>query len=273
VHVWRVPITNDEESAYLDATESPLSQEERRRVEAFLAPPSRNVFVQARTALRVLLSIYLHREPADIQLATTHHGKPILAASPDAWLHFSVSHSGSFAVLAFAGRRPVGVDVERVRDDFDAAPIFERHFAPSEAAELRRLPVLLRSRAFFACWSRKEAVVKALGSGLSTPLSTFSVGVSPATPPAIILADGTACDVRRWAVCDLPVAPGYAAALAMPDPMLRVRHLDYACQRFWTQCRTSSPRRDDAREHDARQRFDEGLGRAASDRQGPRVRV
>ena len=225
-HVWRVSIDTYEGAVSRYVTASPLSSDETRRAESLVVPSSRSLFVQTRTALRVILSMYLHREPADIQFAAAHHGKPRLATPADTWLHFNVSHSGAFAVLAFAGGRPVGVDVERVRDDFDPTPIAERYFAAPEAAELARLAASQRSSAFFAFWSRKEAVLKALGTGLSTPLSSFSLDVSSAAPLPVTLADGNG-DIRQWALCDLPVGPGYVAALAMPHPMLRVRQLDY----------------------------------------------
>jgi 4'-phosphopantetheinyl transferase len=111
----------------------------------------------------------------------------------------------------------VGVDVEYVRGG--KMRLAERFFAVDEVARLRALPSDEQEHAFYRCWTRKEAFVKARGEGLSLPLHRFAVAVSAGDPPAILWVDGDDREGARWTVHDLPEIPGYASALVVEGPI------------------------------------------------------
>jgi 4'-phosphopantetheinyl transferase len=162
VHLWRVDLASGEdELARLQATLSPA---ERARADRFASSRDRRRYTVSRATLRALLAAYLDQPPVALVFGYNAHGKPELQG--DGALRFNLSHSGERAVFAFA-RVEVGVDIERVRDDFDLAGVAERTFAPEETARMIALPDDRRLHAFFSSWTRREACLKAAGSGWS----------------------------------------------------------------------------------------------------------
>ncbi|MBA3915977.1 MAG: 4'-phosphopantetheinyl transferase superfamily protein, partial [Acidobacteriales bacterium] len=129
---------------------------------------------------------------------------------------FNVSHSGGMILVAVASDRRVGVDIERVRSDFDVVQIAERFFSPAEHAALRKVPLPGKAEAFFRCWTRKEAFIKALGEGLSHPLHQFDVGLD-GTEPIPLSTRPDPQEARRWSLWSLPAAAGYVAAVAVEN--------------------------------------------------------
>jgi phosphopantetheine--protein transferase-like protein len=136
-----------------------------------------------------------------------------LRGRPD--LRFNVSHSDGLALYAIARGREVGVDVEQLRELPRAERIAERFFSTEETAALKAEPAERRVEAFFTCWTRKEAYIKARGDGLAHPLDQFAVSLVPGEPARLWVAgDGDAREIARWSLDALPLAPGYVAALA-----------------------------------------------------------
>jgi 4'-phosphopantetheinyl transferase len=109
----------------------------------------------------------------------------------------------------------VGIDLEYIRSDLAVEQIAERFFSRREIATLRALPIDLRTYAFFLCWTRKEAYIKARGEGLSLPLDQFDVSLIPGEPAALLNTQRDLYEVSRWSLQELTPAPGYAAALAV----------------------------------------------------------
>ncbi|MFI2641050.1 4'-phosphopantetheinyl transferase family protein [Streptomyces sp. NPDC018610] len=192
---------------------SVLGPEERRRAAALRRPEARLRYVAARFALRGLLGAYLGVPAGRVPLIRLPcpgcgrpHGRPALAGAAGAGLHFSLSRSGSLALLAVA-HAPVGVDVERVpgpRLAADAAGALH----PEDQAELAATAAPARPAAFARCWTRTEALVKATGEGLSGPsLGTVRLGAGAAPAP-----------LAGWRLVDVEVPPGHAAACAVRDP-------------------------------------------------------
>ncbi len=189
-----------------------LSADERRRADAFVFERDAHRFMVARGVLRLLLARYRQAPASAISLCYGRWGKPYLGDRSS--LQFSVSHSDVMAVYAVADAVEVGVDVEIVRHDFDVHGIAEVAFSERENAALREVAAERKIDAFFACWTRKEAFVKASGRGLSMPLKRFSVSLSPGEPAALLETSWAADDAERWSLQDFSVGPGYAAALA-----------------------------------------------------------
>ena len=173
LHVWRASI--DVPSLLLRRFESTLHANEKERAEKFLVPQGRERFVAARGILRELLATYLEIDPEKVDLQYGPQGKPSLSAAHKSQICFSVSHSQGMGVFAFARGCEVGVDVEQIRANFKGMEIASHFFSSEEIAALAKLPPELATEAFFGCWTRKEAYVKARGQGLSIPLRSFTV--------------------------------------------------------------------------------------------------
>ncbi len=213
IHVWRM--SRERGSAELMALRRLLSADEERRAARFRFDTDRNEYIVSRGVLRTLLGSYVDLPPEKLGFAYTEYGRPSLVApGSDTTLDFNISHSGDQVLLAFARGRKVGIDVERVRRDFGTNEIAERFFSEAERLALRELPVELRHEAFFRCWTRKEAFIKALGEGLSHPLDQFDVSLAPAMPAALLATRPDEKEVTRWKLWDIQVPGDYAAALA-----------------------------------------------------------
>ncbi|HEX2191395.1 MAG TPA: 4'-phosphopantetheinyl transferase superfamily protein [Longimicrobiaceae bacterium] len=212
VHVWAAPL--DPPAEAIGRYASLLAPDERARAERFRFERDRRRFGVARGVLRVLLGRYLGTDPRRVAFHYLSHGKPALGGElAGDGLRFNVSHSGEMALYAFSRGRELGVDVEEVRPMEDGLQIAERFFSQAEVAAFRALPAEVRDEAFFNCWTRKEAYIKAVGEGLSFPLHVFDVSLAPGEP-ACLLASRDPREAERWSLRGLPdPAPGYRAAL------------------------------------------------------------
>jgi 4'-phosphopantetheinyl transferase len=226
VQVWAVELNQPTSTfAKLRAT---LSQTEVERAERFHFDRDRRRFGCTRGALRLLLAEHLGAHPRDLSFTYNACGKPALGGQHAGALSFNVSHSDELALIAVAHEAiTVGIDVERVRTMRDCEGMARRFFAPGEVARLLVLPASKREQAFFDCWTRKEAYLKALGDGLSRPLDTFEVTFASAEPISLMVV-GDELESGRWAFIPLDPAPGYAATLVASLGFTTVR----SCGRF-----------------------------------------
>lgn len=212
VHVWRAAL--DADSNYLEALRQTLAQDERDRAGRFHFAKDRDRFIAARGILRSILGRYLRRDPATLRFRYGDYGKPQIENASG--LRFNLAHSGMLALCAVTWEAEVGVDVEEVRAGVSHEEIAERFFSPSEVAALRALPSALQQEAFFHCWTRKEAYIKAIGEGLSMPLDRFDVSLAPGEPARLLAARGEdPKEASRWSLCELSPGPGYVGALAV----------------------------------------------------------
>jgi 4'-phosphopantetheinyl transferase len=213
VHVWSIRLVQPPDVvAALGAT---LVPDEQTRAARFYFERDRRSFTVVRGALRTLLGRYLGRPPGTLELGYGAKGKPFLAAPAGDSLEFNVSHSGEFALLAFTRGRAIGVDVELRRTLDDLLALADTSFSPFENAMLRALPAERHTEAFFACWSRKEAFIKATGEGISQ-LAEFDVNLAPGEPARLLRVRGAAA-AGTWSMHELPALPGHAAALVVAD--------------------------------------------------------
>ena len=202
--LWPLQATLAERGAWHEI----LSDEERVRAARFVFPIHAERFTVAHGRMREVLGRVLDSDPASLQFALNAYGKPELT---DFDVHFSLSHSGDWAALAVAAF-PLGVDIEVIRPVERELP--ERFFSPAECQGLRVLPDPVWSPAFFRCWTRKEAVVKALGLGLSFPLEDFDVSFLEADPPRLRRLKGDAEAASAWHLHHFDVAAGCVGAIA-----------------------------------------------------------
>src|SRR5438445_3147574 len=224
VHGWCVSLDASPEAyARLRAT---LSCDERGRSARFRFEGDRWRFVVTHGVLRELLARYLHIQPRRIRYVYNEFGKPDLSPEFGNRLKFNLSHSAGLALIAIATASNVGVDLEYIRAQSDYADIARRFFSTAEVDYLIALPSHLYAEAFFSCWTKKEAYLKACGEGLVIPLDSFSVPLTtdPAhTPEDLYVASKDLVPARRWSLYTLRPAPGYAGALAIEGAGWRLR--------------------------------------------------
>ena len=223
-HVWRAAL--DAPPWYVGELESILAMDERIRAAKFVIRGDRERYIVGRGQLRILLGHYLGKPPHALRFSYNLYGKPYLDDSGTSGLSFNVAHARGLVLYAMT-RRHVGVDVEYVSADVACAEIARRFFSPGEYHALQNLPVTMRRQAFFLCWSRKEAYVKAVGKGLSLAPHTFDVSVDPRLPPALLSAGETVEQTDRWSLYDLAPGPGYVAALAVQGQPVAVTLWDW----------------------------------------------
>jgi len=223
VDIWRIFIDPKADSVQL--TGSTLSADETERAERFHFDRDRHRFIVAHIALRDILSRYLDCEPNEITFSVNPYGKPELTNHN---LEFNLSHSGDFALIAVTQKYKVGVDVEYIRSNSDPESIAERFFSTSEFSELISLPPEQRTTGFFNCWTRKEAYIKAQGLGLSLPLDSFDVSLTPNEPAILRATRPDSTESIRWTLFPLNVASEYAAATAVEGKDLEFRLWDWS---------------------------------------------
>jgi 4'-phosphopantetheinyl transferase len=193
-----------------------LSEDEHARARRFRHAVDRDRYVACRALLRRLLADRLDVAPGSIGLDVGPHGKPYVA-HPPARLEFNLTHSRHLALVALGSTLPVGIDVEWIDPGLDWQPLSERFFADEHRA-IHLLADEDQRTGFFACWTRKEAVVKATGAGLSYPLDDFEVTVDPWAAPQL-LRSGPTVQADDWTLRDLDAGAGFRACLAAPGPI------------------------------------------------------
>ncbi len=225
IHVWRAGLRVS--VACFQRLEATLSPDERARAARFRFVEPRERFVVARGALRFILSRYLDLSAGELRFAYNAYGKPSL---PDhGWLHFNLSHSGDLVLFAVTRRRPIGIDLERTAPPDTMARLVEQFFSETENTAFLALPEGKRAAAFFAGWTRKEAYIKALGVGGSLPLDQFDVTLSPDEPARLLADRASPGNAARWSLHNLDPGPGYAAALAVQNPLGPVTCYQWEC--------------------------------------------
>ncbi len=224
VHVWRAHL--GALPTVLETLFESLSTDERQRAGRFHFRKDCDRFIIARGVLRQILSRYLNTSPAQLRFSYTEYGKPELQDVPGKVpVRFNMSHSNEMALYAVTLGREIGIDVEFIREDFAGIEIAERFFSTAEVAVLRALPSALQTPAFFNCWTRKEAYIKARGEGLSYPLDQFTVSLTPGEPACLLSTHLDPRDAERWKLFALSPADGYVGALAVEGVGLALRYL------------------------------------------------
>lgn len=213
VHAWFAAL--DQPTLSVQRMTEILSQDELRRAERFHFERDRRRFIVGRGVLRMILSLYLDVEPDQLQFRYGKYGKPYLAESNNSILRFNLAHSHELAVYAFTLGREVGVDLEYIKHIPEMEQIAASFFSERESAVLKSLPADQKQEAFFNCWTRKEAYIKAIGDGLTYPLDQFDVSLIPGEPACLLKVKRKDDEASRWQLRALTPAPGYIAALAV----------------------------------------------------------
>lgn len=230
LHVWRASLRCGAD--VLERYEATLAPEEKKRAARFLVPQAKEDFIAARGILRELLGRYLGGSAPGIRLSYGAQGKPALFQPLP--LRFNVSHSHGLAAFVFTRGMEVGIDIEKIRQDFAAEQVASLYFAEQEIAELRGLPGKSRAAGFFKCWTLKEAYLKARGQGLQIPLSSFQVTVTNDEPQELIDEAGS-----RWSLYGFEPSPEFTGAVAGEGQGWKLRYWEWRESQAEPQCGTS----------------------------------
>lgn len=191
-----------------------LSDDERGRADRFVFERDRSRFVAARALLRTLLGRILSRPAASLEFTYGAHGKPALGpALAGSGLRFNLSHSDGRALVAWTHGAAVGADLERVRPVAYGDAIARRFFSDDEQASLAGVEGAAWDAAFFRCWTRKEAFVKAIGDGLHHPLRSFTVPVADVAAQTRIVLHDAPSESPAWTLDAVDAGPGFVAAV------------------------------------------------------------
>jgi 4'-phosphopantetheinyl transferase len=203
--------------------ESILAEDEVDRANRFHFHNHRERFVTGRGLLRVILSSYLGVPPREIIFTYGSHGKPELKRHDGRpAIQFNLAHSHGTAIYAMTQDRSVGVDVESIQADFPVEDVAKNFFSVTELTALQALPNTSRTEAFFKCWTRKEAFVKALGEGLSCPLRDFDVSLAPGEPARLLRIGWAPEETSRWCMVDIDAVPGFSGAMVLSGAQCRL---------------------------------------------------
>ncbi len=204
----------------LDGAPDPsfISPDEMERAARFRFPIHRTRFISCRSALRRILAGYVDVPPQEIRFEYGPQGKPTLAGN--SVLEFSVTHTADRAMIAVAAGCAAGIDLERIRPMKDAGGMAKLIFSTRELAEWECVDPLRREQAFFQGWTRKEAYVKALGTGLSAPLREFDVAIDG--PPRLLCIGGSEESARQWRLVDVSPGGAFIGCLAVASDEVEV---------------------------------------------------
>jgi 4'-phosphopantetheinyl transferase len=220
-HVWLASL--DLSPPAMTLMQHLLSDEEHRKAARFRFERDRLRWSAAHAFMRHVLGSYLNRPPRDLEFAIAPHGKPSIVCHPGMPdLRFNMAHSHDHAVLALTLGCEVGVDLEWITPLDDADRIAASFFSPYEQAILQNVPAIEKLGAFYRCWSRKEAVLKAFGAGLTVSLDSFDVTLAPGDPPQVLALREEMISTGPWSLIDLQPLDGFAGALACVEPMAHI---------------------------------------------------
>lgn len=214
IHIWCTSL--DQSVPQIEKLSQKLSQREHKRAEQFHFAKDRQRFVISHGILRTLLGYYLKIESSKVEYRYGKRGKPMLTQSPcKSTIFFNLSRSEDLALYAFTRGNEIGVDIEYIRDFSEMNQVIEQFFSRKENELFSELPKNIKREAFFNCWTRKEAFVKALGEGLYLSLDKFDVSPAPGEPVELLRVEGCPGEVSKWSIRELNPAYGFAAAFAV----------------------------------------------------------
>jgi 4'-phosphopantetheinyl transferase len=226
VHIWRVDLAKQHDD--IQRCHRVLSVDETERADRFYFEKDRRRFTVARAAMREILSRYTGLAATHLRFSYGPKGKPDLSGVLEhSGIKFNLSHSSELALFAVTRGLTVGVDIEWIKADFAGGDIAERFFSATEVQTLRSLPASQQVEAFFSCWTRKEAYIKALGEGVSVPLDSFAVAFAPGVPAALLDAKVDPAEVERWSMYNIVVSEGYKAALVVEGKDHRLTKMEW----------------------------------------------
>lgn len=222
IHVWATTLAVP--TPLLEKFAGTLSPDETARAGKFKFEKHRNRFIAGRGALREILAPYVSAPPAELCFSYSDNGKPGLSGElARSNLHFNLAHTEDLALIAVTRIGVVGVDVEAVRPVKDVDALVARFFSARESALFQKVLAADKPQAFFNLWTRKEALLKATGEGITRSLSLVEVSFLPGDPARLLAISGDELKAAEWTLRDFSPAPGFVGALAIQFRDVHVR--------------------------------------------------
>ena len=212
VHIWKVELTPPE--LQLPVLQNLLSPDEHERAQRIRFHQQQQAFITSRGILRFLISRYLQTGAQSLEFSQGPHGKPfLLRPCPNPSLFFNISHSHQLALYAFSLNREVGIDLEYKHRKIDYPPLVTRICSDQEKAVMSSLEPTEQKNTLLACWTRKEAYLKATGKGITVSLHSITVSLPPSSPISLLRVDGDEQETTRWTMHEIQANLDYTAAL------------------------------------------------------------
>ena len=224
LHVWAIPL--DLPAAEVSELSHVLSEDELSRAARFRFVLQRRRYIAGRCALRSILAAYVGKRARALKFFYGPQGKPYLAW-PDRGVQFNFSNSEGHAICAVMRGTEIAADLEMVRDLSDYETIAKQFFSPGETEALLSLPLGSRQEAFVNCWTRKEAFLKALGSGLALPLDSFEVSLRPGDHARLLSVGGNSAEASGWTLISMSPLPNFVASIAVHRQPRLIRKWTY----------------------------------------------
>jgi 4'-phosphopantetheinyl transferase len=198
-----------------------LAPDERARAARFHFQRDAQRFSATRARTRAILGAYLQTNPRELRFKYSAREKPSLI-DPAVDIRFNVSHSGDQAMVAVAAGREVGIDIEQPRNNVECEALAERFFSTGERKFIRALADQQKLSTFFRLWTCKESFLKAHGTGLSRPLSSFDVTLGERLGQLLSIR-ANAREERRWSLVEIESSSGYPAATTVEGALDEMR--------------------------------------------------
>jgi 4'-phosphopantetheinyl transferase len=223
LHIWSLNFVVDDE-AY-NRYHSFLSKDEKERASRFKFYKDKRCYVVTKGVLRLLSGRYLNTDAKAIEFEYEKYGKPKLKHNTN--LNFNVSHSGDLAIIGFVHNHTIGVDIEKIKNDFDTFEIASSCFSKHEIDALHKISKQEQHKAFYRCWTRKEAFIKAKGSGLSFPLDEFSVSLESDLDADVVWTKWNTDEKDQWKLTSFIPSEDYIAATIVDSEIEDTLYFDW----------------------------------------------
>lgn len=221
LHLWFLDVGAKLDSRYYNL----LCENEKIRAGKYRFAHDQYIFITARAVLRILSGHYLQKDPTQIRFKYGAYGKPYF--KEENGLLFNVSHSGGKAIIGFGKVMEMGVDIEKIKDDFDVVDIAGKFFSQSEIKSLTEIAKETQNRAFFRCWTRKESFIKAKGDGLSLPLDSFSVTLDDDREARLIETKWNPCEKDSWRIFSFVPYDNYIGAVSVRGNVQNIKYWNW----------------------------------------------
>jgi len=213
-HIWVVDLDQWSLSC-LEAMQA-LPETEAKKARRFRFETHRNRYIKGHFILRSLIGMYLDIGFYDDEFHANRYGKPAVQTShEDSSIHFNISNSENIYACAFSQHSDIGIDIEKIHDLQDMDRIIAEFFSDQEKRRFHSLPEPNRRRTFFKYWARKEALLKAMGMGLSYPMNKVDVITGDENSSQLITKVGDSDISNQWTLLDMDICAGFTSALAL----------------------------------------------------------
>ncbi|GGZ71083.1 4'-phosphopantetheinyl transferase family protein [Algibacter mikhailovii] len=223
LHLWYISL--NETFKYINFFNNILSQDEIIKASKFRFDKDKNCSIITRGALRLLSGMYLNMSPENILFKYGDYGKPDFDIETE--LKFNVSHSGNMAIIGFVLNKDIGVDIEKIKYDFEVMDIVDNYFSQLEIESLKKLPIQEHNQGFYRCWTRKESFIKAKSQGLSFALDSFSVSLDSDDKAQLLETHWNSDEKESWGLFSFSPDTDYLGAVTVQSTIEQIEYFNF----------------------------------------------